>query len=230
MNMARGKLIVLEGLDAAGKRTQANILLNRLIDKGMHAHYVHFPTYEATRFGELIARYLRGEFGPKEATPPEVGCLLYALDRYQFKSALEEKLAKGICVVADRYTYSNIYQAAKAKGSEEQEAVFEWLMAVESRMPKADLVIMFDAPPEFAFTQAGVRGAQAFKGRRRDIHEFDSAYMARVRSLYLKIAKRMKWPVVQPAKREAGQWVFRPKEEISEEVWAALRKAKIVRA
>jgi len=220
--MVKGKLIVLEGVDAVGKKTQALMLVDRFLREGKRAEYVHFPTYQATRFGDLIARYLRGEFGPKEATPPEVGCLLYALDRYQFKESYEKKLAQGVIIVADRYTHSNIFQAAKAKNDAEAFKVEKWLEEVEARMPQPDITILFDAPPGFSSQQAGLRGAST--GQKKDIHEQDVKYLARVRSLYCKVAKKEEWPMVEVVRGTKGKWLFRPREEIHAELWQLLKK------
>jgi dTMP kinase len=215
--MARGRLIVLEGSEAAGKKTQALLLVDRLVRAGKRAEYVHFPTYESTRFGDLIRRYLRGEFGPKESIPPEVGCLLYALDRYQFKEAFAQKLARGAWLVADRYTPSNLFQAAKAASDQERLAIAEWLSQVEARLPQPDLVVVFDAPPAFSHRSAERRAPA-------DIHESDVRYLARVRALYLQVAKRMRWPVLSVAR--GGE--FRPREDIHADVWRLLREKKLL--
>ena len=55
--------IVLEGLDGAGKSTQIRMLRQLLAERGVESEYVHFPRFDAPVYGELIARFLRGEFG-----------------------------------------------------------------------------------------------------------------------------------------------------------------------
>ncbi|MDY6769690.1 MAG: dTMP kinase, partial [Candidatus Nanohaloarchaea archaeon] len=138
-----GALVVIEGLDASGKRTQAERLVRRLDTAGQDAEYIEFPTYDRTRIGSLIEQYLDGGYD----APPEVAALLYAADRYQMADELEAFMADGGVVVADRYSPSNYaFQAAAA----DDPAMLDWMQDVERRLPQPDLVILLDIPPETA--------------------------------------------------------------------------------
>ena len=57
------KLFVIEGVDGAGKSTQIKLLRDYFSNKGHKCEYLHFPRTDSPYFGELIARFLRGEFG-----------------------------------------------------------------------------------------------------------------------------------------------------------------------
>ena len=52
-------LIVLEGLDGAGKSTQVRKLRSYLESLNPDLRYIHFPRYEAGVYGDLIGRFLR---------------------------------------------------------------------------------------------------------------------------------------------------------------------------
>ena len=73
--------IVLEGLDGAGKSTQIRMLQELFARRGVACRYLHFPRFDAPVFGDLIARFLRGELGTVEAVDPYLVALLFAGDR-----------------------------------------------------------------------------------------------------------------------------------------------------
>ena len=62
--------IVLEGLDGAGKSTQIKKLREMFAERGIESEYVHFPRFDAPVYGELIARFLRGELGGVDQVDP----------------------------------------------------------------------------------------------------------------------------------------------------------------
>ena len=107
-------LIVLEGLDGAGKSTQIDLLQQLLASRGLRYEYLHFPRFDAPIYGELIARFLRGELGAVDAVDPYVVALLYAGDRADAAPVIRRWLDEGKFVILDRYVYSNVaYQCAK---------------------------------------------------------------------------------------------------------------------
>ena len=101
-------LIVLEGLDGAGKSTQVKMLDAYLQSAGQKTKFLHFPRYEAPIYGDLIARFLRGDFGGNDAVHPQLVALLYSLDRIDAAPTIKSWLDEGYCVILDRYVYSNI--------------------------------------------------------------------------------------------------------------------------
>ena len=96
-------LIVLEGLDGAGKSTQVKRLKEYLLQRCGSLEYIHFPRYEAPVYGDLISRFLRGEFGSNEAVHPQLVALLFAEDRHGAVPVMREALEAGKTVLLDRY-------------------------------------------------------------------------------------------------------------------------------
>jgi len=189
------KLFVIEGVDGSGKSTQIKLLNDYLLKKGYSCEYLHFPRTHAPYFGELIARFLRGEFGSLNNVDPWLVAMLYAGDRKDAASMISNWLEKGTIVLLDRYTFSNIaYQCAKVKNTEEQEALMKWILKLEFEyfaIPQPDINIFLDVP--LSFTEKNLSASRRGKDRTylngtRDIHEKSLKFQKKVRNIYLKIA------------------------------------------
>ena len=151
-------LIVLEGLDGAGKSTQVRKLKKYLEERTGKLEYVHFPRYDAPVYGGLISRFLKGDFGSNDAVHPQLVALLFAEDSHGAAPHIREVLEGGGNVLLDRYVYSNIaYQCAKLEDEEEREALRQWIFDTEYGafgLPVPDLNIFLDVPvgiPQFGF-------------------------------------------------------------------------------
>lgn len=184
-------LIVLEGLDGAGKSTQVKKLRNYLESCFGSLEYIHFPRYEAPVYGELISRFLRGDFGSNDAVHPQLVALLFAEDRHGAAPEMKRTLNSGGTVLLDRYVYSNIaYQCAKIKSQEEADELREWIFNTEYGafdLPVPDLNIFLDVP--IGFVESKLKNQRGGKDREyleggQDIHEADIKFQIRVRDIY----------------------------------------------
>ena len=189
------KLFVVEGLDGAGKSTQIRLLKEFFSRKGCNCEYLHFPRTDAPYFGELIARFLRGEFGSLNEVDAWLVAMLYADDRKDASSIIDSWLKKGSFVLLDRYTYSNIaYQCAKTDDPESRDDLMKWILDLEFRhfgIPLPDLNIFLDVP--FSFTEKKLLSSRKGKDRdylngTKDIHEDSLAFQRKVREMYLHVA------------------------------------------
>ena len=179
---ARGKLIVLEGIDGSGKRTQLDFLARALAERGVAFTQISFPRYDGF-FGKLVARFLNGEFGSLASVDPHFSALLYAGDRLESKPALEAALASGKIVLADRYIASNLAHQGARVPPEKREEFLAWLKQLEYEvygLPAEDLVIYLRVPAAEAHRLAGERGklgARDYTKLRRDLQESDMAHL-----------------------------------------------------
>ena len=184
-------LVVLEGLDGAGKSTQVKKLREYLESVFGTLEYIHFPRYDAPVYGELISRFLRGDFGSNEAVHPQLVALLFAEDRHGAAPGMKKTLAAGGTVLLDRYVYSNIaYQCAKVKNSAEAADLREWIFNTEYGdfdLPRPDLNIFLDVPIGFVESklksQRGGADRDYLEGG-QDIHEADIQFQIKVRDIY----------------------------------------------
>ena len=150
--MAKGKLIVIDGGDGAGKQTQSDILVRRLIQEGHQAGTLDFPRYKSSMAGALLRECLDGKRGDFLHIDPRVASVLYAADRFQEKKTIETWLDEGRVVILDRYVSSNMmHQGSKIESDVELEEYVKWLEELEFGVfgiPKPDLSIYFHVDPE----------------------------------------------------------------------------------
>ncbi len=188
--------IVLEGLDGAGKSTQISKLRQMFSDRGVETEYLHFPRFDSPVYGDLIARFLRGELGTLEQVNPYLVSLLYAGDRADAGDLIRGWLADGKVVILDRYVYSNVgYQCAKILDAQERDNLRDWIIDLEynfNNIPRPELSIFLDVP--FEFTAASLSKQREGDDRdylkgKADIHEASLSLQQRVRDVYYDVAK-----------------------------------------
>lgn len=174
--MAKGKLIVIDGTDGSGKATQANLLVKKLRKNKIPAEGLDFPQYE-TLFGQLVARYLKNEFGRLN---PYIASVLYAANRLEFKDKINGWLKAGKVVILNRYVSSNqIHQAANIPNSKERERFVKWISEMEYNnmgLPKPDLVLFLMVDPIIAHRLVAQKDAKArtyISGSKYDVLEAD---------------------------------------------------------
>lgn len=184
--------IVLEGLDGAGKSTQVKLLQNKLAEAGKSYEYLHFPRFDAPVYGDLVARFLRGELGSVESVDPYLVALIYAGDRAGAAQMIRGWLDQGKVVIVDRYVYSNVgYQCAKVDDPAARERLRHWIVELEyghNDIPKPDISLFLDVP--FSFTRRKLEENRQGDDRdylqgKADIHEASLSLQERVRQVYL---------------------------------------------
>lgn len=172
----KGLLIAIEGIDQSGKRTQSNLLAQRLKDMGFKVRELSFPVY-TTKIGKEVKASLEG----RRSYPPQLTHLLLSANRWEMKEKLEKWLRNGYVVIVNRYMYSN-FAYGTSKGLD-----LDWLMALDKGIPEADVVILLDVSPKTSFMR---------KRKRRDAHERDLGLLSKVREEYLRLASSFGWLII----------------------------------
>ncbi len=135
--MARGFLIALEGIDGAGKSTQARLLAQALRERGFHVLLTREPSDSPQ--GRALRRYLAGR--KRSLSPVQELALFVADRRAHLRRAVAPALAAGQVVVSDRSYYSSAaYQGALGL------SVKDILAAHEIFAPRPDLVFILVLP------------------------------------------------------------------------------------
>ena len=190
-------LIVLEGLDGAGKSTQLKMVTSYFTSLGRKVEYLHFPRYTAPVYGELIAKFLRGDFGAIDQVHPQLVALLFAEDRRDAATQIRGWMDEGRVVILDRYVYSNIaFQCAKLPDEKEAAALRDWIFELEYQhndIPRPTLNLFLDVPISFVDAKLKINrkgGDRAYLEGKADIHEADIRFQMKVREHYLGQCRR----------------------------------------
>jgi dTMP kinase len=227
------KLFVIEGLDGAGKSTQIKLLSNFLTERNYSCEYIHFPRTDSPWFGELIARFLRGEFGSLNEVDPYLVAMLYAGDRKDAAAVISDWLGNGRIVILDRYTYSNIaYQCAKLHSFNDREKLKNWILELEFvhfDIPRPDLNIFLDVP--FRFTENKLTASRngddrSYLNGMNDIHESSLDFQKRVREMYISVAETDSRMAVIDCTNHNGEMMSR--DEIFEKIIDLIKKRNLI--
>jgi len=162
-------LIAIEGIDGAGKTTQAKMLVRWLRIRGVNACYTSEPTNST--LGRLIKKRLRSK-----DLNHRLDALLFAADRLEhYYKFIEPRLRRGDVVVTDRYVYSSIAYQGALTGD------VEWVRTINKWVPSPDVAIYVDVSPEVGLARLSNR-----KMSKKTKYERTET-LARVRELYLKM-------------------------------------------
>jgi dTMP kinase len=188
------KFVAIEGIDGSGKSVQIQLLIDFLERKRIEYKCLHFPKVDSSPYGEMIARFLRGEFGEVKDVNPYLVGLLFALDRQEAKDQITKWLSRGFFVIVDRYVYSNIaFQCAKLDKPEAKAQLRKWIYHLEYKyhnIPKPILSVFLHVPFQFVVANlvSNRNGySRTYLNGRSDIHESDLPLQESVQREYLSL-------------------------------------------
>ena len=184
-----GRLVVIEGLDGAGKSTLTRRVVDALAARGLRTTTVAFPRYDADVHAELARDALHGRLGDL-ADSVHAMAVLFALDRRAAADDLRKALAGHDLVLVDRYVASNAaYGAARLHQGASGEFV-SWVHDLEIArfgLPVPDRHLLLDVPRAVAARRAAHR-ERAEPGRTRDRYEADAGLQERTAAVYRELA------------------------------------------
>jgi dTMP kinase len=188
---AVGSLVVIEGLDGAGKRTLADALVTALAAGGASVARLAFPRYGQDVHADLVRDALHGDLGDLGDSVHGMA-LLFALDRRAAKDAITAELAATDVLLLDRYIASNAaYGAARLHQDADGDFV-GWVHELEVGrfdLPVPHAHLLLRVPAEVAAGRAAHR-ERTEADRRRDNFESDDGLQARCADLYDQLAHR----------------------------------------
>ena len=218
-----GRLIAIDGVDASGKQTHAELLYEKLKNEGIYVRKVSFPAYDKPS-SALVKMYLSGEFGK---TPGDVSAYaassFFAADRFAtFRTDWGKEYNDGAVIIADRYVSSNmIHQASKLEDVQKAEFL-DWLDSLEYEiygLPRPDVTVFLDMPPEYGAKLMKDRDNKFSGTGEKDIHERDYDYLLKSYENACFVAEKYNWQKISCVR--GGE--VRTIEEINDELYKIVK-------
>lgn len=180
-----GRLVAIEGLDGAGKRTLASRLVAMLTAGKVSVAQMAFPRYDTDVHAQLVHDALHGRLGDLADSVYGMA-VLFALDRRDAAEALGALQRRYDVVLLDRYVASNAAYGA-ARLHEAADGLFvEWVRGLEVDrfgVQVPDVQLLLRVPLDVAVQRAEHRAA-ADSTRRKDRYETDRGLQDRCAAVY----------------------------------------------
>lgn len=155
MTISPGKLIVIEGLEGAGKTTAMQSVLDVLSKMGIKAITTREPG--GTPIGEALRSIIKNpEYSESLQDKTEL-LLLYSARIQLVEQVIKPALQQGYWVVADRFELSTIAYQGGGRGLDENFIQSLSTFCLNGFGP--DLVLYLDIPPELGMQRVRTRGA-----------------------------------------------------------------------
>lgn len=197
-----GRLLVIEGVDGAGKRTLTDALVAHWRGRGVTVATDAFPRYGRSVHADLGAEALRGRHGDLAGSVHAMA-LMWALDRRDSAQELREMLGAHDVVLLDRYVASNAAYGAARLHQDAGGDFADWVRELEFErfgLPVPARQVLLDVPVELAWARARKR-ERSEPGRDRDAYERDGALQERTATVYRGLAETRwggSWTIAAP--------------------------------
>jgi dTMP kinase len=224
----KGKLIVIDGTDGSGKKTQIALLRKRLIKEGHKVKVIDFPEYYKNFFGAFVGHCLKEQYYNWVNIHPKIASIAYAADRWESKEGIEKWFKKGYILLSNRYVSANqIHQGGKISNVKKRKDFLKWLDQMEYgvfKIPRPNVTIYLSLPlPAILklIKDRNYKGARAYLGSKKDVHEKDKNFLKNSVKSGLWLAETQKnWKKIECMKR--GE--LRTLEDIHQEIYEKVEK------
>lgn len=183
--MKKGKLIIIDGIDGAGKSVQAKLLFQKIKNQKRKVILTSEP-----RNSKLIKLI-------KHNQEPITDLFLFLADRSLHYQKIINWLNQGFIVISDRSFPSTLayqYYATYLK-KELQEKVILYLDYFSRFCLSPDIIFILDIKPEIALKRL------KFKKKKSEIEKFEKIkFLRKVRKGFLYFAKKFNWKIIDASK------------------------------
>jgi dTMP kinase len=218
-----GLLITIEGIDGSGKNTQARLLEQSLVSLDHRVLFTGFPQYDSW-FGSMVSQFLNGELGALDSVDPRFAALLYAGDRFEAKTQLEDALKEGKIVLCDRYVASNLAHQVARTPADRRSEMLRWIEHLEYTiygLPRENLILYLRVPHAEAQKLVAKKVPRSYTNAKLDLQENNLKHLEDAAEMYDMLSRSRPWATIQCFDAQRG--AIRLPEEISAEMLAAVQ-------
>ncbi len=211
MSEPRGKYIVIEGPEGAGKTTQIMLLAAGLQSAGLPVRVLREPDSQS----DLTARSIRQlTQDPRYPMNSRTEVLLYNAARSQSLDIIRASIAQGIMCLVDRNYLTTLAIQYYGRGDVPDYETINQIINFAVNGMEPDLTIVLDAPVQT------LRERTQTRRTKERFDNLDEAFLERVRAGYLWEAKQRNLPVV---------FATDPPEEVFKQVWQLVTETLAIR-
>ena len=156
MTTSQGKLLVIEGLEGAGKTTVIQTIESYLKDKNQKVLLTREPG--GTRVGEWVRSLIKEQVSGETLDPRTELLMLYAARVQHIEEIIKPALKQGIWVISDRFELSTIAYQGGGRGL--PMAMINQVSTAVLQGFKPDVTFFLDLDPALGLARVLQRGAK----------------------------------------------------------------------
>jgi len=177
----KGKFIVIYGSNNLGKTTQIELLIEKLQRLNIDSVRIKYPIYNLEPTGPLINKILRHEESLDRSYSEKEIQTIYAQNRHDYQSTLEDYLSSGKNVIAEDYTGTGIAWGIT------RDLDIDTLEEINKELLLPDFSILLDSETRFI---SGIEKSHKNEGSAKE------GIWIKNRDIHRELAKRYQWKII----------------------------------